>query len=130
MLKESGSTDGVEASEEYKSYEEYATHEAASFGRKVHSADSFLKTIHTFHSTHFDLESHPIKAAEFGKLSSGEPIYYICDGSHRAAYAAAYNDVMEASIEATVTTQQPLRHWPDIKSIIFGDTTLEIGHEI
>ena len=128
ILEEKTSIERVIDTVEYKNYEKYSFHESRSYGQKIHSAEKYKNLISMFYSTSFDLEKYPIEAAEFGKLSNGQLLYYILDGAHRAAYLAALNSLHNSSKKVKLITCYQVKHWPDVQSVIFSDKTIRLNN--
>ncbi|OOY44751.1 CHAP domain-containing protein, partial [Solemya velum gill symbiont] len=126
ILKASNSIEGIEFTKEYLNYERYVEHEAVSCGKKIHNVSRYLKLINQFLNTKCDLINFPIVVNEFATLQSGEFIFYIIDGIHRAAYIAAYSDVMGQSAVVHISPRPGISHWPNIRKIDFGDTVIEV----
>ncbi len=122
-MKKTKTLDGIEGSREYQ---EYTQHECRSFGESIHNGTRFLRLIETFDKEEFDLGTYPIVVSEFAKYENGESLFYILDGSHRAAYVAARHDIMEQDKSVVISKHPGVRHWPNIKKIDFGSTLVNV----
>ena len=126
MRKHSIPIDEIPESEEYKKYELYKNREAKILNKRAHSTSGFLQLLKGLSDVKLALENNPIRASKFGKLSSGKKLYYILDGAHRTAYAAAYQDIMKIPMKVPILTYSGDSPWVEIKDINFGDEVVKI----
>jgi hypothetical protein len=91
-------------------YHEYVQWEAVCYGRSLHDELTFAAKIISW-GYGFSLKKNPIDVAEFAPEQ-----YFILDGTHRAAYAAALLDLGN-KCEVVIRVFTAGKDWPDIVGI-------------
>lgn len=117
MLENTGRTEGIEQTSEFREYRLHIEHENLGTGAQLRDPKQFVRVVEKYRREGVDLDKRPIRVSLIEKALGDRALYYIRDGAHRAAFVAAYNAVMLTNTRLKIYVVPNLGRWPHVEQL-------------